>query len=45
MERKIQNTNLENKDGILEIKSIDNLGQFSGYASVFNIIDSYNDII
>ncbi|MDD2840094.1 MAG: HK97 family phage prohead protease [Rickettsiales bacterium] len=36
---------LERKNVSLEIKSIDSYGKFCGYASVFNIKDSYNDIV
>lgn len=36
---------LERKNATLEIKSIDSFGKFCGYASVFNIKDSYNDIV
>lgn len=35
----------ERKNISLEIKKIDSLGKFCGYASVFNVEDSYNDII
>lgn len=36
---------LERKNAILEIKNIDSYGKFCGYASVFNVKDSYNDIV
>lgn len=36
---------LEKKNATLEIKSIDSYGKFCGYASVFNVKDSYNDIV
>ena len=29
----------------LQVKSIENNGEVSGYASVFNVVDSYGDII
>lgn len=48
MERKVsyKNKNFEIKNHkSLEIKSLDEYGKFSGYASVFNIEDSYKDII
>ncbi len=46
MEKKIKKENrLERKSNFLEIKGINNLGKFCGYASVFNIKDSYQDII
>lgn len=46
MENKISNKNkLEKKCSFLEIKSLDKIGRFSGYASVFNIEDSYKDIV
>lgn len=46
MEKKIKQENeLERKNNFLEIKGINNLGKFCGYASVFNVKDSYNDII
>ena len=40
-----KNKNFEKKSSSLEIKQINNLGKFCGYASVFNIKDSYNDIV
>ena len=40
-----KNKNFERKSSSLEIKQINNLGKFCGYASVFNIKDSYNDIV
>lgn len=48
MERKVsyKNKDLEIKNHKnLEIKSLDDYGRFSGYASVFNIEDSYKDIM
>lgn len=45
MERKIEKLNIEKKNTFLEIKSINNYGKFCGYASVFNVVDSYNDVI
>lgn len=46
MEKKISRTNkLEKKHSFLEIKGINNLGKFCGYASVFNVEDSYRDTI
>ena len=46
MEQKVNdNSSLERKKTFLEIKNINNLGKFCGYASVFNVVDSYNDII
>ncbi len=45
MERKINKNIFERKNNFLEIKSINKFGKFCGYASVFNIVDSYNDII
>ncbi|MDX1949586.1 MAG: HK97 family phage prohead protease [Rickettsiales bacterium] len=33
------------KDYTLEIKSISKLGVFTGYASVYNIIDNHDDVI
>ncbi len=33
------------KDYTLEIKSLNKLGAFSGYASVYNIIDNHDDVI
>ena len=46
MEKKIKTeNNFERKSNFLEIKGINNLGKFYGYASVFNVKDSYNDII
>lgn len=46
MERKIKPLeNIEKKNIYYEIKEADGAGQFSGYASVFNIEDSYHDII
>jgi HK97 family phage prohead protease len=49
MERKVKN-NHSNKFEVkqiegFEIKSIDSEGKFCGYASVFNVEDSYKDII
>ena len=41
--RKIKN--LENKNIDFEFKSLDCYGKFCGYASVFNVKDSYNDIV
>lgn len=35
----------EVKNASLEIKNIDSYGKFCGYASVFNVKDSYNDIV
>jgi uncharacterized protein len=35
----------ERKNSNSEIKHIDIYGKFCGYASVFNIRDSYNDIV
>ncbi|HSQ97600.1 MAG TPA: HK97 family phage prohead protease [Rickettsiales bacterium] len=35
----------EVKNATLEIKNIDSYGKFCGYASVFNVKDSYNDIV
>ena len=46
MEQKIKQPNsLERKSTFIEIKNINNLGKFYGYASIFNVKDSYNDII
>lgn len=45
MEKKIKKDNFEKKNNFLEIKGINNLGKFSGYASVFSIKDSYKDVI
>ena len=46
MDTKIKKTKLlEKKNTILEIKNIDSCGKFCGYASVFNVKDSYNDIV
>ncbi len=44
IERKTKK-DFEKKHSSFEIKSINNLGKFSGYASIFNVKDSYNDII
>lgn len=44
MKKEITNI-IEKKISSLEIKSINNLGKFCGYANVFNIKDSYNDIV
>lgn len=45
MENKTNKTPLELKNSFLEIKTSGNYGKFCGYASVFNIKDSYNDIV
>lgn len=46
MENKVSNQDkLEKKCSIFEIKSLDKIGKFCGYASVFNIEDSYKDTI
>lgn len=46
MERKIKDYKyMEEKNTFLELKRVSKLGKFSGYASVFNIQDSYKDII
>ena len=46
MEQKIENNlNFEKKNTFLEIKNINDCGKFCGYASVFNVVDSYKDII
>lgn len=42
---KSKNNHFEKKSSSFEIKQINNLGKFCGYASVFNIKDSYNDIV
>ncbi|MDR3290286.1 MAG: HK97 family phage prohead protease [Rickettsiales bacterium] len=36
---------MQNKNSFLELKYFNNFGKICGYASVFNIEDSYNDII
>lgn len=45
--KKISPTMLEKKrlQFNLEVKTIDKDGRFSGYASVFNVVDNHNDII
>lgn len=45
--KKISPTMLEKKrlQFDLEVKTIDKDGRFSGYASVFNVVDNHNDII
>ena len=46
MLRKVKSfKNLENKNIDFEFKSLDCYGKFCGYASVFNVKDSYNDIV
>lgn len=46
MERKIKLETILEKNGVsMELKCIDAFGKFCGYASVFNIKDSYQDII
>ena len=46
MERKIKKLHsLETKNAYLDIDNISDCGKFCGYASVFNVKDSYNDII
>ena len=46
MERKVKNKAYETKGfESFEIKSIDETGKFSGYASIFNIKDSCNDVV
>jgi HK97 family phage prohead protease len=36
---------LKIRDFDLEVKSVDSNGHFSGYASVFGVVDSYNEIV
>ena len=45
MERKITKNCYEKKSSLLEIKNISGLGKFCGYASIFNVEDSYNDVV